>query len=225
MTTRLAALITGVGLTLALAPASVADWEEVPVTVTFPAKIKSEPGESVLVTLARANDNEDLNVGRELSRWLRREISRGSALEVLDVPPPPIPEQPPASLVANDRFWRRLGEDYEADIIVAALIQFDDEDRSGFVTGDRVHPITGQTFRDTYYAELTGFKLHIHIFFFQGDNGALLHHDQWRDERIVNAVDADDIAQLYSILDSLREDLLAIVKPAKVPEPRFIWVE
>ncbi len=210
---------------LAFPSIGFAKWDQVAVNVPIPPKIKVDPGEKVLVTLARSTDHWRLDVGRELSRWIRRELGRSSSLKLLDVPPPPIPEQRAEALAVNDLFWRRLGEDYQADIVVAAIVNFNVEDRSGYMETDSIHPITGQTYRSTQYVERTGFKMRVHIFFFKGDNGALLHNDIWTEERILDNRYAEDLNVLFELLEGMRKKLLGVVVPLVVAEPRYIWVD
>lgn len=213
-------LLTGMG-----SPTVHAKWKEVPVKVMIPPTLEIQPGEKILVTMARGTEHWRLNVGSEFSRWLRRELGRNTSLEVLNVEPPPIPEQRVEALASNDVFWRRMATDFKADIIVASLVEFDVEDRSGYYEADTVHPITGQTYRSTQFVERTGFKMRVHILFFQGDNGALLHHDTWSDERILEGQYAEDLHVLFELLDSLKPKLLGIVQPVWLVEPRNIWID
>jgi hypothetical protein len=211
-------------LLIATCPAA-ADWERLPIEVTFPAVVESEAGDRLLVALARGNEHPRIDVGREVTRWIRRELARATALNVLDVPPPPIPEQRPAKLAVNDVFWKRLGEDFEADLIVAGVCDFITEDRSGFVTRDRIDPMTGQMIRDTGFAERTGYRVRLEIFVLKGDNGALLHSDVWERERIVEGPMREDLNAFLFALEDLVPELRGLFLPTRLQEPRYIWVE
>ncbi len=214
-----------VALTLGAMGAIRAGWQRVPVEVVVPPKIETTAGERVLVTLTRADEHPLFNIGQEVTRWLRREISRSTALEVLDVPPPQIPEQRPEVLAVNDVFWKRLGEDFEADLIVAAIADYRIEDRSGFVTEDYVSDLTGQTVRRTVFRDRTGYLLRLQVFFLQGDNGALLHMDTWEEERVLEGEDREDLHVLFRLLEMFSTDLQGVLVSTTVAEPRFIWVE
>jgi hypothetical protein len=146
---------------------------------------------------------------------------------VLDVPPPPIPEQRPEKLAVNDVFWRRMGEDFHADVIVAGVAEYRIEDRSGYVTRDVESPITGQTVRQTVFAERKGFHLKIEIFFLKGDNGALLLTDTWTEDRTLDSGtgQGEDLQELYDMLDQMRPRLRGALLPTKLQQPRFIWVD
>ena len=203
----------------------LAGWTRVPVKVTLPPKVETRAGERVLVTLVRANEHELFNVGHEITRWLRRELGRNTGLEIIDVPPPQIPEQRAEKLAVNDVFWKRMGEDFEADLIVAAIAEYTAEDRSGFVSEDYTSEITGQTVRRTVYRDRTAYKLRLHIFFLKGDNGALLHGDVWQEERTLEGQEREDLHVLFQILDVLKPDLMGVIQPTAIAEPRFIWAD
>lgn len=211
---------------LALPHVSLAAWKEVAVAINLPPRLQTEPDQPLLVTRVRATDHDFLDVGLEISRWLRREISRETALAPLDVRPPAIPEQQPQQLAANDLFWRRLGEDFGAELIVAGIADYVVDDRSGYITEDVTSPVTRQTVRQTRFAEMRGFRIRLEIFVFKGDNGALLHHDIWKKESVIGTDRIpDDLSILFAMLDSMRDDLLAVFLPVKLRQPRYIWVE
>ena len=211
---------------LAACGAAHAGWKEVTISIPVEPKLDVQPQDRVLVTLVRANDHPRFAPGLEISLWLRRALERSTPLRVIDVPPPPVPEQRPERLATNDAFWKQLGEDFEADLIVAGVARFDREDRSGFVTRDLVSPVTGQTVRRTVYEERFGYRLKLQVFFIKGDNGALLHEDTWSAEQVLRAEEPqEDLAMLHLLLESMRRELLAVLVPTRREEPRLIWVD
>ena len=203
-----------------------AGWEEVTISIPVPPLIETRPEDRVLVTLVRANDHPRFAPGLEISLWLRRTFERSTPLATIDTPPPPVPEQRPERLATNDAFWKQLGEDFDADLIVAGIARFDREDRSGFVTRDFESPVTGQTVRRTVYEERYAYRLKLEIFFLKGDNGALLHEDIWTAEQILSGAEPqEDLQMLHFLLESMRPELLPVVVPTRRDEPRLIWVE
>ncbi len=212
-------------LTTALTFPAWGGWKEAPVDITMPAKVQTTGSEQVLVAMFRGSPNDRVDVGLEVSRWIRREIARETRLTVIEAPPPEIPEQRPDKLAVNDAFWRRLGEDFKADLIVAGVAEFKVEDRSGFVDEDFTSPATGQTIRRSRFAERKGYRLHIEIFFLKGDNGALLPADSWTEDRLVQGDAVEDLQELYDLLEAMKGHLLAELLPTKTQEPRYIWVE
>lgn len=219
------ALATLLAAALAAAPATAAGWEEVALDVVLAPRVETQPGERVLVAMFRANDHERIDLGLEMARWARRELARNTDLEVIDVPPPPIPEQRPEKLAVNDVFWKRLGEDFRADLIVSGVIDFRIEDQSGFITKDYEDPVTLQTVRRTVYTERRGFKLKVELFVLKGDNGALLLADTWTEERVLDGTAAEDLQMFYDSLEMARDDQRSVFLPVTVREPRFLWLE
>ncbi len=213
------------GALLQAPPAVAGRWEEVALEVSVPPRIETSPGETVLVAMFRANDHERIDIGLEMARWVRREIARSTDLKVLDVPPPAIPEQRPEKLAVNDVFWKRLGEDFRADIIVSGVVEFFVEDQSGFVTRDVEDPVTLQTTRRTVYLERRGFKLKVELFVLKGDNGALLLSDSWSEERVLDGTSAEDLQMFYDSLEMAKDDQRAVFVPMTVREPRYLWLE
>lgn len=218
--------IVALAALVAVTGSAYAGWKEVTVSIPVPARLEVQPQERVLVALFRANDHPRFAPGLEISLWLRRTLERATPLSVIDVPPPPVPEQRPERLATNDAFWKQLGEDFEADLIIAGVARFDREDRSGFVTRDLVSPVTGQTVRRTVYEERFGYRLKLQVFFIKGDNGALLHEDTWSAEQVLRAEEPqEDLAMLHLLLESMRRELLAVLVPTRRQEPRLIWVD
>lgn len=220
----LALVALALGFSAPVAHAS--GWEQVYISVPVPARITTTAGDKVLVALFRSNDFERFYPGLEIARWARREIARESTLSVIDVAPPPIPEQRPEKLAVNDEFWRQLGEDFDADLIVAGVARLDKEDRSGFVTRDVRDRVTGQMVRRTVYAEQWGYRLNVQVFFIKAANGALLHDDIWMGEQVLLADQPqEDLQMLYFLLDGMTDDLRAVLAPTTRAEPRYIWTE
>lgn len=216
--TILAGLVAGTA-------AQAGEWKEIGLDVAVPPRVETKPGQKVLVTIFRANDHERIDVGLEIARWVRREIARRTALRPLDVPPPPIPEQRPEKLAVNDAFWKQLGADFGADIIVSGVAEYEVTDRSGFVTQDLQDPVTYQTVRRTRYIERRGFRIKLEVFVIQGDNGALLDANSWAEERIVDGTSTEDLQMLFDSLELAADDLRGMFVPTTVKEPRYIWVE
>jgi hypothetical protein len=218
-------VVSGLLTVVLFAPSGQAAWEEIPISIASPPKLETKPGEKTLVARARANDHERIDIGMEITRWLRREIARGTALAVLDVPPPALPEQRLEVMAVNDTFFRRLGAQFRADLIVAAVAELKVEDRSGFVTRDFESPVTGQMVRSSEFQEQKGYRLELDLVFLKGANGAFLLRESMSEERIVEAQYSEDLDVLFQLLELMKDDLLAVLRPTKVQEPRFVWVE
>src|SRR5207247_10759792 len=73
----------------------------------------------------------DLN--KEIVGLLRKELRKKTNLDILDVEPPPLPEQPLKDLLANNGVWRRRGETHGADRLIAGKGACEAADRCGDV--------------------------------------------------------------------------------------------
>jgi hypothetical protein len=180
--------------------------------------------ETLLVTSFLDNETELVDTGREMVRFLRSEFRKNTELDVLDVTPPPaIPEQRLEDLKANREFWRHLGREYEADLVVAGIVAYDRRDHSGFRDVDRINPVTGQKSRRTEFVEQEQFGFDMDILFVDGRSGELLFHDRLRRSSVYQGSQNDPITAFYELAESLRPDLLAAVKPRMQAEIRVIF--
>lgn len=78
----------------------------VTLTVPMPEVIDMTGIKKVLVTRFIIDQEvPDFDLNREVVNGLRRELSSRTNLEILDVEPPPLPEQPLRDLISNTGFW------------------------------------------------------------------------------------------------------------------------
>jgi hypothetical protein len=198
--------------------------ELVPVGIPIPARLELEGIETVLVVSFRTPESHLLDVNRELVRYLRGKFRKGTALEVLDVvPPPAIPEQAIEDLIANVEFWRHLHREYEADLIVSGVVGFDRVDASRYEEVDYTNPQTGQKVRRTQFVEREEFDYALDVFFMEGPTGMLLFRDRVERTITFRGQMNDPITAFYELSDSIAMEVLAIVAPRKRFEPRAIF--
>jgi hypothetical protein len=177
----------------------------------------------VLVARFLSSDHSDIDPGFEIISLIRRQISRGTALQVLDVEPPYLPEQPVEELLENAIFWRHIAEEHGADMVVSGMVRFRTRDRSGFIREDVVSPTTGQKVRRTRYAERQEFDLGIRLWFFKGANGALLYEDTFKGKQVHEGKSTDTLQVFFDLYDLLSGDILGILVPQKRQDPRTIF--
>ena len=129
----------------------------VAVPVPTPSRIDMQGLRKVLVTrLVVDKDLPEVDLNKEVVTLLRRELRKRTPLEVLDVEPPPLPEEPLPDLLANTGFWRRLAETHGADLVVSGKVSLEISDRSGYVQQDEISPVTGQRVRRTRFVDREG---------------------------------------------------------------------
>jgi len=196
----------------------------VTVGVPIPPRLTLEDVSSVLVTSFRAQDSTLLDINRELVRFIRSELSKRTELEVLDVvPPPAIPEQSIADLLANSEFWRYLSREHGADLIISGVVNYSREDISGFEDVDYVSQQTGQKIRQTQFVEREQFNYELEVFFMDGPTGELLYRDRLRRSLVFRGQMNDPITAFYELNESIASDVLAVVTSRRRQESRFVF--
>jgi hypothetical protein len=196
----------------------------VSVGIPIPPRLQLEGKETILVASFRAPDSSLLDINRELVRFLRAKFNKHTALDVLDVvPPPAIPEQALDDLLANVEFWRHLSREYKADLVVSGVVGFRREDASRYEDVDRVSPTTGQKTRRTEFVEREEFFYALDVFFVEGPTGAVLFRDRIERSVAFRGQLNDPIAAFYELSDAIALDVLAVVAPRRRVEPRLIF--
>ena len=210
---------------LAAAPA-MAGTSQVQVELPVPERIDMAGIESLLVTrLVLLNDNPKVDLNREMTALLRKEFRKKTPLRVVDVEPPPLPEQSLDELVRNAPFWRDMGEKFGADLILTASLQYEISDRSGFVQEDIISPVTGQRVRRSRYADREGFEMKIHLYFLKGRTGELVYDDTFREDTTVEGRGNDPLAVLFGMFEHIEPDVLGIVSPRHKVESRTLFTD
>ena len=180
----------------------------------------------VLVTRMVVDEEPDqLDLSKELVGVLRRDWRNKTPLAILDVEPPPLPEQPIRELLANTGFWRRLAERHEADLVVSGEAGFKTADRSGYVQVDEISPMTGQRIRRTRFVNREAFLLDLHLFFLKGDTGELLYEDHFSGEHTYEGGGFDRLSGLFSLYDEMSGDIRGIISPGVRSLPRSLFEE
>jgi hypothetical protein len=196
----------------------------VAVMIPIPPRIDLDGIESVLVTSFRSNESALVDVNRELTRFLRGELRQRTALEVRDVvPPPAIPEQRIEDLAKNEEFWKHLGREYDADLIVSGVVTFDRVEVSGFEDVDIVDPRTGQKVRQSQFVEKEEFSYLIDLLFVDGSTGKPLHRDRLRRQVRFRGLHNDPLHAFYELSESLGDDIISVVSTRMRAESRVIF--
>jgi tetratricopeptide (TPR) repeat protein len=197
---------------------------KVTVSIPTPPRLDASGMKTLLVTSLLDDESELLDTGAEMVRFLRSEFRKNTELDVLDVvPAPAIPEQHLDALKTNREFWRHLGSEYEADLIVSGIVTYDRRDHSGFRDIDRVNPVTGHKTRRTEFVEQEQFGFEMDVLFLDGATGELLFHDRLRRSSVYQGSQNDPITAFYELAETLTPDLLAAVKPRMQTDTRVIF--
>jgi len=198
--------------------------QRVDVTVPIPPRIDTENIHTLLVASFLTDESALLDVNDELARFLRAAFRRHSPIQVLDVvPPPAIPEQRIDDLIANHEFWKHLGREFGADLVVSGVAQFGRQEASGFEEVDVISPTTGQKVRETRFVEQEEFTYALDLLYMDGKTGGLLFRDKLRKAVRYRGLMNDPLHAFYELGESLGEDIVAAVSTRMRVESRMIF--
>ena len=195
-------------------------------TVRLPVPPRFDLGDRSVFLVASFLTDESalLDINRELVRFVRSEYRKHTELEILAIrPAPAVPEQRLSDLIANSEFWKHLGREYGADVIVSGVMGYDRQDASGFRDVDIISPTTGQKVRQSQFVEQERFDYDLDIIFMDGVTGALLFQDRLQRQVLFRGTQNDPITAFYELSDSIVADILAIVRPRTREDVRFVF--
>jgi hypothetical protein len=194
------------------------------VPIPIPPRLDVENFKTLLVASLLADQSTMLDVDREIARFLRGEFRQRTQLEVLDVvPPPAIPEQKLEDLIKNHEFWKHLGREHNADLIVSGVVDYGRLETSGFEDVDIVDSNTGQKVRETRFVEQEEFSYTLDILFMDGSTGSLLFRDRLRRAIRYQGLLNDPIHAFYELGESLSDDIVSVVSTRMRVETRSIF--
>ncbi len=194
------------------------------VQLPVPARLELDGRQDLLVASFLTLESDLLDINRELVRFIRSEFRKHTELEILPVvPPPAVPEQTIEDLVANAEFWKHLGREYDADVIVSGVMKYDRKDASGFRDVDIVSPTTGQKVRQSRFVEQERFMYEMEIIFMDGATGDLLFRDRLQRSVLFRGTQNDPITAFFELSDTIAPDVLAIVRPRTRQDVRFVY--
>lgn len=197
---------------------------EVTVTLPLPPKLDVSAMNSLLVASFLVNDTELLDLNREIVRFLRAEFRKNSHLRVLDVTPAPaIPEQTLEDLAANAPFWRQLGREHGADLIVSGALRYTRADASGFKDVDFVDERTGQKVKQTRFVEQERFQFEVDVLFLSGSTGGLLFRDRFRRDAVYGGLSNDPITAFYDLSETIAGDVTSVISQRLRSDVRYVF--
>jgi hypothetical protein len=200
------------------------DVVEVTVNLPLPPRIKVDGAKTLLVASFLVNDSELVDVNREIVRFLRGELRKHTAFEVLDVnPPPAVPEQTLEDLAKNAEFFRWLGREHGADIIVTGAMKYTRRDASGFEDVDIVSETTGQKIKQTRFVEQEEFTFVLDALYFRGADGSLLFKDRMSRQAVYRGSANDPISGFYELGNSVSGDILSVVASRSMTDVRLLF--
>lgn len=197
----------------------------VELALPVPPRLDTTGYGTLLVASFLTDDQQYLDIDREIVRYVRSKLRKDPELELLDVTPAPaVPEQTVEQLIANSEFWKYLGREYGADIVVSGVVDFSRRDHSGFREVDRYDPRTGQKVRRTEFVEQERFACVVDVLFFSGSEGTLLFRDRLQRAAVYVGTANDPVTAFHDLTESLTPELMAIVEPRTRLDSRTLFV-
>ena len=175
---------------------------------------------------ARDRRLQNVDLQAEFQRFLKKQIEKKTRLEVVELPTDlKLPTQNLSELGRSSEYWRALGAQTGAEIVVSGSLEFRVEDRSGYKTEEYVSPIDGRTYYRQVYVEQTGFLFDIVFIVFDGHSGEKILQDQFKDFRQTGARRADELQGLFENLFSLENQILNLFVARDREAERYIFTD
>lgn len=175
---------------------------------------------------ARDRRLQNVDLQAEFQRFLKKQIEKKTKLEVVELPgDSKLPSQNLSELGRATEYWRAVGAETGAEIVVSGSLEFRVEDRSGYKTEEYVSPIDGRTYYRQVYVEQTGFLFDIVFLVFDGRSGEKILQDQFKDFRQTGGRRADELQGLFENLFSLENQILNLFVARDREAERYIFTD
>ena len=239
-------------LAVALLSAGCTSFVEIPIETPLQSKLDVTAFRRVLVAgFVTDPGTSDVDLSSETSRLLQNQLRSTSKLQVLEPDRPPLQEalvKVRASLAEGDRlnkqekeqygleadrllqdgdFWRKIGEEYQNPLIVTGKIDFEEQNRSGFASEERVvrDPGTNRArlVRGSRYLERKGFTLSADFHFVDGRTGETLHKEKFTEEVLYGGDEkTSPLSSYFELMDRLLPNFLGVIAPQKIRGTRVL---
>jgi len=164
-----------------------------------------------------------VDVQAEFARYLKKQITKSTKLQLVDLPPTRLPATEMKGLEANRDFWKELAARSGADLVISGIIDFDIRDKAGYKTEEYVSPMDGRTYYRQVLVESTGFVFDIVIAVFNGDTGVKIVEENFRDFKEFDQRSYDEILGLFENLRALETQLLGLFVSQESSATRYVF--
>jgi hypothetical protein len=242
----------GLALAVPLLAVGCATFVEVPVETPLQSKIDVSSFRRVLVAgFATDLGENDVELGAETTRLLQNQLRSSTKLQVLEPDRPPLHDALERALeklgeggkynkqekeqyrLETDRilkdaeYWRKVGEEFQNPLIVTGRVGFEQQNRSGFQTDERVirDPATGRPrlVRGNRYLERKGFSLNADFYFVDGRTGETLHKEKFTEEVLYSEEQkVSPLSSYFELMDRLLPNFLGVISPQKIRGTRVL---
>ena len=173
-------------------------------------------------------DDQDTRAGRvdvqaEFARYLRKQLVKSTKLDVIDATGRRTPTSDWDELELNRDWWTEIADDTDSDFVLAGVIDFNIEDKSGYRTEEYVSPVDGRTYYRQVLVESTGFVFDIVVAVFDGETGEKLVEENFRDFKEFDQRNYDEILGLFENLRALEAQIVGIFVSQETSATRFVF--
>ncbi len=231
---RMLRLALASSLLLATAvPVTAADGVEVRLSLPVKARIDLENRRTVaaipFIVVSGEGEGQipgrDIDVQAEFERYLIKLMRRDTPLKVVEPGPVQLPSYDLEMLSRDADFWRALGEQIQADVILVGSLDFDIQDRSGYRTEEYTSPYDGRPYRRQVLVEETGFEYDIVMQVYDGRTGELIHDDNFKDFKQYEGEAADPLVGMFQNLYALEDRIAGIFAQKRVQATRVLFAQ
>ena len=237
---------------LGLLASACASFVEVPIETPLKSKLDVSAFRRVLVAgFVTDQTSTDIDLPAETARLLQNQLRSVSKLQVLEPDRPPLLDAldkvrsavgDPDKIGRQEReqyrlevdrifqdadFWRKIGEEYQNPLIVTGRVGFDEQNRSGFQSEERVvrDPATNaaRMVRGNRYMERRGFTLTAEFYFLDGKTGATLHKEKFSEEVLYGEDQkVSPLSSYFELMDRLLPNFLGVISPQRIRGTRVL---
>lgn len=227
--------VLALGLLLTAGTASTLAAADVKVRLRLPVRARLDLSGLNTITIAPCmvvsseGDEEawrgEIDVQREFERYASRLLSRRTPLKVVESGPLDYPTYDLEALARDPDFWAFVGEQTQADLILACSLDFDVQDKSGYVAEEVISPFDGRTYYRQVLVENTGFEFDILLQVLNGRSGELLYSDNFKDFKQFEGESADPVMGMFSNLYALEDRIAGIFAVRQIETTRTLFTD
>ena len=229
-----------------------ASYFEVPIEMPVQSKIDTTRFRRVLIAgFASDIGTADVEVGSETVRLLQNQLRSNSRMQVVEADRPPLEEALADArarlaesgrvtkeereqfrletdrVLADQEYWRKVGEEFQGPLIVTGRVGFEEQNRSGFQSEERVvrDPATSRPrlIRGSRYQERKGYVLSADFHFVDGRTGETLHKEKFTEEVMYGEDQKmSPLSSYFELMDRLLPNFIGVISPQRIRGTRIL---
>jgi hypothetical protein len=165
----------------------------------------------------------DIDVQKEFERYLTKVLKRDTDLKVIESGPVEFPTYDLDQLARQTDFWRAVGEQVDADLLLTGGLDFDVQDRTGYRTEEYISPFNGRPYFRQVLIEQTGFEYDILMQVYDGRTGELVYTDNFKDFQSLEGDNADPLRGMFENLLALEDRIVGVFTQKEVEATRTLF--